>query len=149
MKLDNLFDREFQKLNLKKVRLKCDPAKPILPYEGYILRENLFKRVVNKAYDTMGDIRRNVKNASSKIGRGYQKLQRGASTFKAFGQGDIGQLVAPQELKNMYNFLRKAGLSDTTILHLRNGTLPYATINVGGANIKVSFKNNKFVFNKV
>jgi hypothetical protein len=149
MKLDNLFDLEFNKLNLKKVRLKRDPAKPILPYEGYILRENKFKRVIDKAYDTMGDISRNVKNAAYKVGRGYQKLQRGASAFKSFGQGDIGQLAAPRENKNMYGFLKKAGLSDTTIFHLRNGTLPFATISIGGANFKVSFKNNKFIFNKV
>ena len=40
MKLDGLFEHEFDKLQLKKVRLKTDPKKPLLEYEGYILKED-------------------------------------------------------------------------------------------------------------
>lgn len=40
MKLDGLFENEFDKIQLKKVRLKTDPKKPLLEYEGYILKED-------------------------------------------------------------------------------------------------------------
>lgn len=39
MKLDGLFEREFSELKLRKIRLKTDPKKPLLEYEGYILGE--------------------------------------------------------------------------------------------------------------
>jgi len=102
MKLDNLFDLEFKKLNLKKVRLKCDPAKPILPYEGYIIGEAPATGALpvpgSSSYPkpnpaaTKTTLRQKTGGFLSKVGQTYQNLQKKAAAFKEFGQGNLGIL---------------------------------------------------------
>ena len=40
MRINKVFESTLSQLNLKKIRLKSDPANNILPYEGYVLEEN-------------------------------------------------------------------------------------------------------------
>jgi len=40
MKVANIFESHYKKFNYKRFRLKCDPANPGQPYEGYILSEH-------------------------------------------------------------------------------------------------------------
>lgn len=114
MKLDNLFGIEFKKLDLKKVRLKSDPAKPILPYEGYILGEAPTKIHSKRGMfpipatvtplapedaapkppefakkTTMGQ---KTGGFLAKVGQTYQDLEKGAGKFKELGQGNLGIL---------------------------------------------------------
>lgn len=39
MRLNKVFEKVMKEANLKRIRLKSDPANNQLPYEGYILRE--------------------------------------------------------------------------------------------------------------
>lgn len=39
MQLNKIFENTFNNLNLKRIRLKSDPANGIVPYEGYVLEE--------------------------------------------------------------------------------------------------------------
>lgn len=88
MKLDGLFEHEFDKLQLKKVRLKTDPKKPLLEYEGYILKED---RKFLKMHEGI----------LSKIGHGYQKVLSASQKLKALGQGDIGVLAKNRAKKRV------------------------------------------------
>ena len=40
MKLQKIFENEFNQIKLVRIKLKSDPANSKIPYEGYILREN-------------------------------------------------------------------------------------------------------------
>ena len=40
MRIDKVFENTLSQLNLKRIRLKSDPANNIYPYEGYVLEEN-------------------------------------------------------------------------------------------------------------
>jgi hypothetical protein len=88
MKLDNIFEHEFAKIKLKKVRLNSDPAKPILPYEGYILGEHeKFDNVYEGLFDA-------IKTVANTVGTGYKKLQTAADTLDKLGKGDLSVLAS-------------------------------------------------------
>ena len=90
MSLEGIFEQEFLKLNLRKVKLKTDPKKPLLPYEGYILGEN-------KRFPKL------CEGILSKIGRGYQKLAANSLKFKQLGQGDLSVLANKEKPKPKHN----------------------------------------------
>jgi hypothetical protein len=55
MKLDTIFEQEFTKLNLKRVRLKTDPANQNTSYEGYVLYEKRkFPKVLKELMTNLG-----------------------------------------------------------------------------------------------
>ena len=85
MKLDGLFENEFEKL--RKVRLKTDPKKPLLEYEGYILKE-----APAPHKDPGTTLRSKTGGFLSKVGQAYQDLGAASEKFKRFGQGDLGVL---------------------------------------------------------
>ena len=94
MKLDGLFENEFDKLQLKKVRLKTDPKKPLLEYEGFILKEN---RKFLKLHEGILDT----------IGKSYKKLEAASERVKAIGKGNLGQLRSKPQYKNLKKIVRK------------------------------------------
>ena len=144
MKLDGLFENEFEKL--KKVRLKTDPKKPLLEYEGFILKED--RKFLQMHEGLMQSIRSGLK----KIGSGYEKLERGAAKVKQFGTGDIGVLqdIGSGELTYSEQQLKGMGVPINQINRLKNKMLPYVTLtSATGDTYTVSFKNNRFVLKKI
>lgn len=87
MSLEGIFEQEFEKLNLRKVKLKTDPKKPLLPYEGYILKE-----APTPGKDPGTTLRSKTGGFLSKVGQAYQDIGAASEKFKEFGQGNLGVL---------------------------------------------------------
>lgn len=87
MSLEGIFEQEFDKLKLRKIKLKTDPKKPLLPYEGFILKEAPvpFK-------DPGTTLRSKTGGFLSKVGQAYQDLEASSEKFKKFGEGDLSVL---------------------------------------------------------
>jgi hypothetical protein len=133
MKLDGLFEHEFQKLKLKKVKLYTDPKKPLLPYEGYILGENSkFGKIYENIFRRMG---KNIVKGVRAVGRGYNKLQRTSDSLKRFGQGDIGLLSNFGS-----NFTTTAGLTERQIASI--GVSPYEISALKSARVRYVTKTD-------
>jgi hypothetical protein len=108
-KLNDIF--EYQEKQLKKVRLKTDPKFDKLPYEGYVLSEqipipqpSIQSQPQTKPSKT--SIKSKVGGFLQKVGKGYEALQRGGSQARALGRGDFSVLKDwGDKLKNINNYI--------------------------------------------
>lgn len=146
MKLDTIFENEFNKLKPKRVRLKTDPANPGTGYEGYVLHE---KSKFLKVHEGMlNAISRGVR----KIGRGYEKLQKGAQKFQQLGQGDLGVLqdFGSNNVTYSENEVRRMGIPVYQLFKLKKKAVPYITMtDRSGRTYQITFAKNRFTLTEI
>lgn len=146
MKLDTIFENEFNKLKPKKVRLKTDPANPVTGYEGYVLHE---KSKFLKVHEGMLSA---ISSGLRKIGSGYEKLQRGSQKLQQLGQGDLGVLqdIGTSDVTYSEGQLTKMGIPQQQLFKLKNGTVPYITMaDNSGRTYQITFTKNRFTLTQI